>query len=321
METSTIETSTTETPHTTIDEEEGMETETIVQEVVREEVDESREEIIIVQLDEDENITNVQKELPRSVQKFIPEKLHKYFTSTKPPVTTQSALPSSQPSRPLYFGQGIEGDLHAQQIVMQSCIQQSIAHTIHDVRGHQPIYVQSQISSPFQQLPTTLTTHHYASVPITSTQSQAPLIQQDPQQFIVMQQIPQSQPAQVQVTGQRAIPKKLKSHQVSGSIPTEQRDPRRYYCERCPHNYSTKADLKKHHASCLSDTYQYFCPEPKCARGFYSKQGATEHYYKEHTDMFTYYCAKCSAGFYHQTNYNPHIKSCQGKVCEEEDDM
>ena len=72
METSTIETSTTETPHTTIDEE-GMETEMIVQEVVREEVDESREEIIIVQLDEDENITNVQKELPRSVQKFIPE--------------------------------------------------------------------------------------------------------------------------------------------------------------------------------------------------------------------------------------------------------
>ena len=132
METSTIETSTTETPHT-IDEKEGMETETIVQEVVREEVDESREEIIIVQLDEDENITNVQKELPRSMQKFIPEKLHKYFTSTKPPITTQSALPSSQPLRPLYFGQGIEGDLHAQQIVMQSCIQQSIAHTVHDV--------------------------------------------------------------------------------------------------------------------------------------------------------------------------------------------
>ena len=299
METSTIETSTTETPHTTIDEKEGMETEMIVQQVVREEVDESREEIIIVQLDEDENITNVQKELPRSVQKFIPEKLHKYFTSTKPPVATQSALPSSQPSRPLYFGQGIEGDLHAQQIVMQSCIQQSIAHTVHDVRGHQPIYVQSQISSPFQQLPTTLTTHHYASVPITSTHYQAPLIQQDPQQFIVMQQIPQSQPAQVQVTGQGAIPKKLKSRQVSGSIPTEQRDPRRYYCERCPHNYSTKADLKKHHASCLSDTYQYFCPEPKCAHGFYSKRGATEHYYKEHTDMFTYYCTKCSAGFYH----------------------
>ena len=48
-------------------------------------------------------------------------------------VTTQLALPSSQPSRPLYFGQGIEGDLHAQQIVMQSCIQQSIAHTVHDV--------------------------------------------------------------------------------------------------------------------------------------------------------------------------------------------
>ena len=24
---------------------------------------------------------------------------------------------------------------------------------------------------------------------------------------------------------------------------------------------------------------------------------------------------------YHQTNYNPHIKSCQGKVCEEEDDV
>ena len=199
-----------------------METETIVQEVVREEVDESREEIIIVQLDEDENITNVQKELPRSVLfRFIPEKLHKYFTSTKPPVTTQSALPSGQPLRQLYFGQGIEVDLHAQQIVMQSCIQQSITHTIHDVQGHQPIYVQSQIFSPFQQLPTTLTTHHYASAPITSTQSQAPLIQQDPQQFIVMQQIPQSQPAQVQVTGQGAIPKKLKSHQVSGSIPTE----------------------------------------------------------------------------------------------------
>ena len=37
--------------------------------------------------------------------------------------------------------------------------------------------------------------------------------------------------------------------------------------------------------------------------------------------MFIYYCAKCGAGFYHRTNYNPHIKSCQGKVCEEEDDV
>ena len=249
-ETSTVETSTsvtltTETPHTTvaIDEEEGMDTELVVEKVVEEEVvDESREEIIIVQLDEDENITNAQKELPRSVQRFIPEKLHKYFTSTKPSVTTESA--SSQPSRPLYFGQGIGGDLHTQQIVMQSRIQQSIAHTIHDVQGHQPIYVQSQISSPFQQLPTTLITHHYTSAPITSTQSQAPLIQQEPQQFIVTPQIPQSQPAQVQVTGWGAIPKKLKSRQVSGSIPAEQRDPKRYYCKRCPHNYSTKADLK-----------------------------------------------------------------------------
>ena len=102
-ETSTMETSpsvtlTTETPHTTvaIDEEEGMETEPVVEKVVEEEVvDESREGIIVIQLDEDENITNVQKELPRSVQRFIPEKLHKYFTSPKPSVTTQSALPSS----------------------------------------------------------------------------------------------------------------------------------------------------------------------------------------------------------------------------------
>ena len=293
METSTSVTLTTENPHTTvaIDEEEGMETEPVVEEVVEEKVDESREEIIVIQLDEDENITNVQKELPRSVQRFIPEKLHKYFASTKH---------SSQPSKPLYFGQGVEGDLHAQQTVMQSSIQQSIAHTIHDVQSHQPIYVQSQISSQFQQPSTTLITHHYASAPITFTQSQAPLIQQDPQQLIVTQQIPQNQPTQAQVTGQGAIAKKLKSRQVSESIPAEQRDPKRYYCKRCPHNYSTKADLKKHHASYLSGTYQYFC---------------------QHTDMFTYYCTKCGAWFYHQTNYNPHIKSCQGKVCEEEDDV
>ena len=184
METSTSVTLTTETPHTTvtIDEEEGMETEPVVKEVVEEEVvDESREEIIVIQLDEDENITNVQKELPRSVQRFIPEKLHKYFASTMPSITTQSALPSSQPSKPLYFGQGVEGDLHTEQIVMQSNIQQSIAHTIHNVQSHQPIYVQSQISLQFQQPSTTLITHHYASAPITFTQSQAPLIQQDPQ--------------------------------------------------------------------------------------------------------------------------------------------
>ena len=86
METSTSVTLTTETPHTTvaIDEEEGMETEPVVEEAVEEKVDESREEIIVIQLDEDENITNVQKELPRSVQRFIPEKLHKYFAPTKP---------------------------------------------------------------------------------------------------------------------------------------------------------------------------------------------------------------------------------------------
>ena len=102
METSTMETLTgvtltTKTSHTTVAiDEEGMKTELAVEEVVEGEVvDESREEIIIVQLDEDENITNVQKELPRSVQSFIPEKLHKYFASTKPSITTQSALPSS----------------------------------------------------------------------------------------------------------------------------------------------------------------------------------------------------------------------------------
>ena len=61
-----------------------METEPVVEEVVEEKVDESREEIIVIQLDEDENITNVQKELPRGVQRFIPEKLHKYFASKKP---------------------------------------------------------------------------------------------------------------------------------------------------------------------------------------------------------------------------------------------
>ena len=202
METSTSVTLTTETPHTTVAiDEEGMETELVDEEVVEEKVDESREEIIVIQLDEDENITNVQKELPRSVQRFIPENLHKDFASTKPSITTQSALPSSRPLKPLYFGQGVEGDLHAQQIVMQSSIQKSIAHTIHDVQSHQLIYVQSQISSQFPQPSTTLITHHYASSPITFTQSQAPLIQQDPQQFIVTQQIPQNQPAQAQVTG------------------------------------------------------------------------------------------------------------------------
>ena len=81
-----------------------------------------------------------------------------------------------------------------------------------------------------------------------------------------MQQIPQSQPAQVQVTGQVAIPKRLQSHQVSGSIPTEQRDPRRYYCERCPHNYSTKADLKKHHAYQIH--INIFVQNPNVLMGF-----------------------------------------------------
>ena len=50
----------------------------------------------------------------------------------------------------------------------------------------------------------------------------------------------------IQVVMQGAIPKiNLKSHQVSGCVPMDKRDPKRFYCENCPHNYSTKADLKK----------------------------------------------------------------------------
>ena len=91
-ETSSIETSTTETPHTTIYEEEGMGTEMIVQEVVREEVDESREEIIIVQLDDNENITNVQKELPRSVQGLFLKNCTSISYLQNHPLQLQSAL-------------------------------------------------------------------------------------------------------------------------------------------------------------------------------------------------------------------------------------
>ena len=112
-----------------------------------------------------------------------------------------------------------------------------------------------------------------------SITQQVPIVQQVPQaahipqELIIArdQQLPQglimsqNQPAQPQVIIQGAIPKKtLKSCQVSGSIPQDQRDPKRFYCEKCPHNYSTKADFKKHHSSCLSGTYQYFCLEVKC---------------------------------------------------------
>ena len=44
---------------------------------------------------------------------------------------------------------------------------------------------------------------------------------------------------------------------------------------------------------------------------------STEHYYKEHTDLHAYTCSKCNQGFHHHTQYNPHIKMCQG--IEEED--
>ena len=94
----------------------------------------------------------------------------------------------------------------------------------------------------------------------------------------------------------------------------DKRDPKRFYCENCPHNYSTKADLKKHvQRSCLSNNPEFVCPEGKCNWSFFSKRGVREHYYKEHTDLHAYTFSKCNQGFHHHTQYNPHIKMCQGK--------
>ena len=93
------------------------------------------------------------------------------------------------------------------------------------------------------------------------------VIQQVPQ---MAQQVPQiSQPQMTQQVITKVFQllcgilsrKSLKSHQVTGCVPMDKRDPKRFYYENSPHNYSMQADLKKHvQRLCLSNNLEFFLP-------------------------------------------------------------
>ena len=238
----------------------------VVKEAMDIDSDESKEEVIILQLDnseEDENksvqLVSTQK-VPHSMSQFLDPKYHHFLT--QPSSAERRQVPTATVSHPP--NEDNQKIPVAQQVVIQETPQVM----------QQDIQVIQQVPQMAQQV-----------LQISQQQMAQQVITQmsQPIQELVMAQGQKL----IQVVMQGAIPKKnLKSRPVAGCVPINKRDPKRFYCENCPHNYSTKADLKKHvQRSCLSNNPEFVCPEGKCDQSFFSKRGVTEHYYKEHTDL------------------------------------
>ena len=83
----------------------------------------------------------------------------------------------------------------------------------------------------------------------------------------------------VQNLGVRSAPR---SRTTVGPVPENLQDKTKYkYCNRCPHKYTTRAELLRHQREfCLKPKPEYYCPE--CLKSYYSKTTLREHYYQAH---------------------------------------
>ena len=196
----------------------------VVEEAMDIDPDEPKEEVIILQLDKSEEdekksvqLVSTQK-VPHSMSQFLDPKYHHFLT--QPSSAERRQVPTATASRPP--NEDNQTIPVAQQVVIQETPQVM----------QQDIQVIQQVPQMAQQEPQ-----------ISQQQTARQVITQmsQPIQGLVMAQGQKP----IQVVMQGAIPQKnLKSHQVTGCVPMDKRDPKRFYCENCPHNYSTKTDLK-----------------------------------------------------------------------------
>ena len=128
-----------------------------------------------------------------------------------------------------------------------------------------------------------------------------------------------SQPI-IQITHSQQLPQSYlnapRSRTTIGAIPKEARtDPRKkFYCNRCPHSYTTRAELLRHQREkCLVTKQCYHCP--KCLKGFFGKTGVKEHYFQEHLKTTLHRCLKCGKEFYFKAKKSTHKSGCPKKEC------
>ena len=124
----------------------------------------------------------------------------------------------------------------------------------------------------------------------------------------------------IQITHSQQLPESFlkapRSRTTIGAIPKEARtDPRKkFYCNRCPHSYTTRAELLRHQREkCLVTKQCYHCP--KCLKGFFGKTGVKEHYFQEHLKTPLHRCLKCGKEFYFKAKKSTHKSGCPKKEC------
>ena len=118
----------------------------------------------------------------------------------------------------------------------------------------------------------------------------------------------------VQKLGVRVAPR---SRTTIGPIPQNLQDTTKYkYCNRCPHKYTTRAELLRHQReNCLKPKREYYCP--KCLKSYYSRTTVREHYYQVHLQQKLYRCRKCGKEFANKSRRSDHLKSCPNKEKED----
>ena len=94
-----------------------------------------------------------------------------------------------------------------------------------------------------------------------------------------------------------------------GSVPKSKQDDNFFYCNRCPHFYTTRSELLRHRReTCLKTKKEFICP--KCFSAYYYKWSIREHYYAEHLKQILYRCPKCGKEFYYKSRRSTHKRSC-----------
>ena len=159
-------------------------------------------------------------------------------------------------------------------------------------------------------------------VPETGT-SVDPIVSQQPvtQQPVTQtsgQEIPQNVPMKQDREEKVFLVQKLnvtapRSRTTVGPVPDALQDKEKYkYCNKCPHKYTTKAELLRHqHETCLKPRREFYCPE--CLKSYYSKTSIQEHYYQVHLKKSLYRCKKCGKEFANKSRRSDHNRSCPDK--------
>ena len=93
----------------------------------------------------------------------------------------------------------------------------------------------------------------------------------------------------------------------------------RFVCPfvQCKKHYAHKSDCNKHVKDHFKEKESFVCA--KCSTSFASAKNLLEHTHGVHLKgEFLYKCTKCSAGFYYNSHFSLHKRSCMGQSQQQE---